>query len=245
VRASIDAGLPVIAFGIIGPPEACLIAGYDTADNAVIGWTFFPDQAGPLEPNGMFRKSDWAKDAWKLVFLGDRVEPTLSDADAVVNGAAALRQTECMEDIGSGYHIGDAAFSAWRAFVETPIDDEAACRERHELHNLIVGTLAEARCFTGGYLLRVAESLEQDPAHNRQYVIGLKQAAALFRAEHDLMWDVWNVLGGNGNPDAWKEFKDPEKRARISAILADAQRLDRLALRYLDRAIAGKQNWEK
>jgi len=28
------------------------------------------------------------------------------------------------------------------------------------------------------------------------------------------------------------------------AILADAQRLDRLALRYLDRAIAGKQQWQ-
>lgn len=244
VRASVDAGAPVIAFGVVGPPEACVIAGYDAADGAVIGWTFFPEQAGPLEPNGMFRKADWAKDTWKLVFIGERREPTLSDEDVVRDGADILRRAESAD---GGLFAGDAAFDAWRAFVAAPLpkpDDEADVRSRHRLHNVIVGTLAEARCYAGFYLNHVADTMTDKP-ERRAYVHGLRQAAALFMAEHDLMWDAWNALGGNGAPDAWKAFRDPANRAKIAAVLADAQRLDRLALRYLDRALADQRHGRK
>ena len=245
IRKSIDDGVPVVAFGIVGPPEACLVTGYDSEDLALVGWTFFPDDAGgDLEPNGMFRKTDWIKTAWKFVFIGERTEPTLTDEQVVRDGADFLRRTE---NAGEAYHAGTAAFDAWREFVEAPLpdpDDEKSCRQRCEMHHMSVGTIAEARCYAGDYLRHLADSFD-GVVERKDYAYGLRQAAAMFATEHDLMWDAWNTLGGNGSPDAWKEFRDPAKRARLAAIIADAQRLDRLALRYLDRAIAGKQNWQE
>jgi len=258
VRANIDAGVPVIAFGIVLAPEACLITGYETSDetgpdgDAIFGWTFFPEHAGPLEPNGMFRKTNWAKDTWKLVFIGDRTEPTLSDEQVIRGGAETLRRTASAgyhtDDVG--YFAGEAAFDAWRAYVEAPLpnpDDEASCYARHFLHHIMVGTLAEARCYAGDYLRLIADSLEvnsEQKLKQKLYIRSLRQAAAMFAAEHDLMWDAWNTLGHIGSPDAWREFKNPAKRAKIATILTDAQRLDHLASRYLDRAIAEKLQWQ-
>ena len=52
-----DKGRPVIAHGVIGPPEECIVAGYDEGGDVLVGWNFFqgsPDcNAGAeFEPNG-------------------------------------------------------------------------------------------------------------------------------------------------------------------------------------------------
>lgn len=43
IKAEIDEGRPVIAFGIIGPPEACLITGYRDDGATLLGWNCFQD----------------------------------------------------------------------------------------------------------------------------------------------------------------------------------------------------------
>ena len=35
-----DRGRPVIAHGVIGPPEECIIAGYDEGGDVSVGWNF-------------------------------------------------------------------------------------------------------------------------------------------------------------------------------------------------------------
>jgi len=130
--------------------------------DAVIGWMFFPEHAGPLEPNGMFRKTNWAKGAWKPIFIGGYTEPTLSGEQVNCDGAETLRRTAS----AGNYCAGDATFDAQRAYVEAPLpnpDDEANCRDRHFLHHIMVGTLTEARCYAGDYLRLIADLLEENP----------------------------------------------------------------------------------
>ncbi|MBN1891815.1 MAG: hypothetical protein JW780_03475 [Clostridiales bacterium] len=43
IRKEIDAGRPVIALGIIGPPEASIITGYRNNGNTLLGWNFFQE----------------------------------------------------------------------------------------------------------------------------------------------------------------------------------------------------------
>jgi hypothetical protein len=47
ILGSIDAGVPVIGFGVVGPPEACIIAGYDAAGDTLIGWSMFQERVDP------------------------------------------------------------------------------------------------------------------------------------------------------------------------------------------------------
>ena len=64
IRREIDAGNPVIALGIIGPPEACVITGYREGGNVLMGWNVFQEypeyQASVrFEKNGYFITADW------------------------------------------------------------------------------------------------------------------------------------------------------------------------------------------
>ncbi|MFC1718366.1 hypothetical protein ACFL6S_32220, partial [Candidatus Poribacteria bacterium] len=70
-----DKGRPVIAQGVIGPPEWCIIAGYDEYGDVLMGWNYF--QGGPeaeLEPSGYFRKRNWFEDTHSLVIIGEKQE---------------------------------------------------------------------------------------------------------------------------------------------------------------------------
>ena len=44
---SIDGGHPVIGFGVVGPPEACIITGYDDGGEVLIGWSLFQEHLDP------------------------------------------------------------------------------------------------------------------------------------------------------------------------------------------------------
>ena len=77
IIASIEAGKPLMSRGIVGPPETCLIAGYDDAGDVLIGWSFFQNfddftESVEVEPNGVFRKRNWFSEAFDLFGVGER-----------------------------------------------------------------------------------------------------------------------------------------------------------------------------
>ncbi len=93
-----ERGVPVLAFGVVGPPKCCIICGYDGddgvggdvgdggGDGALVGWNFFvhvPPWAGDpgvtILPNGMFRKENWFPETRSLLIIGERVVRRLSD----------------------------------------------------------------------------------------------------------------------------------------------------------------------
>jgi RNA polymerase sigma factor (sigma-70 family) len=58
---------PVIARGVLGPPEECIIAGFDEKGDILIGWSFFQSPKKfttdvEFEASGYFRKRNWYKD---------------------------------------------------------------------------------------------------------------------------------------------------------------------------------------
>ena len=83
---SLQKGRPVISYGLIGPPEPCLITGYDEGGDVLIGWNFFQNfpefNAGvEFEPSGQFRKRNWYPDTLSLLFVGEKIErPSYSDS---------------------------------------------------------------------------------------------------------------------------------------------------------------------
>jgi len=225
---SIHRGVPVLAFGVVGPPECCIITGFDDDGATLIGWNFFvhlpPFNADvTFEPNGMFRKQNWFPETHSLVLLGAQHPPAFDLTETLRWAVAVARQPSLW-----GEATGHAAYEAWVRQLEDDFSDlpEPVLRERHDVHTSQVGILAECRYYAGQFLLKYADL---HPA--------LRQAADCFQAEHDLMWKVWDQAGGNGNPDAWTRFARPEVRRAIVPLIREALEQDRRATDLLAHMI--------
>ncbi len=194
---SIDAGKPVIMFGLFQHSECAIIAGYEDLGGVLLGWSHFQGE-GKVETadNGMFRISDW-DDSWtSIVILREKTERTFSYRDALKNGLAEMRKTEAC-----GYAAGAAAFDAWISAVSQPEVSPALCR----YHTDILFNYAELRAW-GSDFLRDA---------------GLESAADAFMQIHDLCWQADAAACGE------QGFALLENRRKVAEILGQMASLDK------------------
>jgi len=239
-----DRKTPVIGYGVIGPPEPSIIAGYDEGGDVLVGWSFFqgiPDfNAGvEFEPSGYFRKRDWFKDTHNLLIIGGKQpKPPLGDTyrDAL---KWALKVTRTpMVKWYKDRHNGLAAYTAWANHLlrdeEWPAGDEAVLRQHHNVHNDAVGVVAEARWYGSQFLIQAS-----DPDHlHYNMAEELLRAAACYAGEHELMWKVWDLAGGNGNPEAYRKLADPEVRRQMVPIILQSRDKCAEAAEHIERALA-------
>jgi len=217
IRASIvDKGRPVIGFGVVGPPEAAIITGYDEDGDILIGWSFFqnmPEFAEGLEyePCGYFRKRDWmGSQTGTMLVIGDKhAEPK---QDQIVRRALRWNIEVARRPQARGAANGLAAYEAWAAAIAQdeafPAGDEAALRARHKRHEMNVGNVAEARWYGSQFLLEAAEHVHYS------LVEDLYAAAARLAGEHDLMWKVWDACGATATPTRGSVLPIPPCGAR-------------------------------
>ena len=246
---SIGKGRPVIGYGIVGPPEAAIITGYDDGGDVLVGWSFF--QAIPefstgveLEPSGYFRKRDWFEDTHCLLLIGERHDkpPLNSTYREALKWMLRVARTPMVKpgaDAPGRYRHranGLAAYDAWAQHLlrdeDFPAGDEAVLRQRYEVHNAAVGTVAEARWYGALFLVGMMEQMHYSMTED------LLRAAACYAGEHDLMWQVWNLVGGIGNPQAHLKLADSNVRRQIVPIILQARGKDAEAADHIERALA-------
>lgn len=241
IAQSIDAGRPVIGFGVVGPPEAALVTGYDDGGETLIGWSFFQEMpdftAGvTFEPSGYFRKGDWFKDTVAVAIVGEKTQQP--DMGKVMREALRwMAQVSRLPAVENGARAnGLAAYQAWADTLLHdelfPADDTALLKERHWKHEDCVGVVAEARWYGAQFLLQCVDFLHYNAAEH------LMNAAACYAAEHALMWQAWDTLGGNGNPEAYLRCADSAARARLSQIVLQSRDKYAQAVEHIERALA-------
>jgi hypothetical protein len=217
IVASIDAGKPVLAFGIVGPPECSIVCGYDTDKGALLGWSHFQSHApADCVENGMFLAENWYDGLWRVVFCGKKGTPVRDLGDVIRRGLEIMSQIEIR-----GYLAGSAAYDAWIEYVRDPAYSELAdedLRARYQFHRLLVGNHAEARCYLGNFLSAMAGDNEN-----------LQNAARCFAEIHDTCWQVWDAAGGLNAPDAYQALRDAAKREEIADLLGRIKALDHTA----------------
>jgi len=240
---SIQKGRPVLAFGPVGPPESAIITGYDEGGDVLIGWSFFQSlpefNAGlEFEPSGEFRARGWSDypPGFSIAVIGEKQErPPLS---ATYHAALEWMLQVARTPVTFGdRHNGLAAYTAWAQHLlrdEDFPDDEAVLRQRHQVQDAAVGLVAEARWYGSQFLLQASE-----PAILHFRATGdLMHAAACYAAEHSLMWELWDLAGGNGNPEAFRRFADPDVRRRMVPVIDQARAKDEQAAAHIERALA-------
>jgi len=240
IAESIRKGRPVIAHGVVGPPEECIVAGFDEGGDVLVGWNFFqgfPDcNAGvEFEPSGMFRKRNWFPDTWSLVLIGDRKErPDLRRAcrEALEWALGVVRTPRRYGD----RHNGLAAYDAWADHLlrdeEFATDDLAVLGERFMAHDDAVGTVAEGRWYGSIFLAQAAMDGGLKAPE-------LYAAASCYAAEHDLMWKAWGLVGGLGRDEAKvRKLAEPGVRRQLVPIIRAARDKDAEAADHIEHALA-------
>jgi hypothetical protein len=252
ITESFQRGMPVISYGIIGPPEAGIITGYDEGGDLIIGWSFFQNFEPGIEkePSGYYRKRDWVKDVHSLLVIGEKTQrPSLKETyrAALQFGIQIARNPMVRPepDAPEWYqhrHNGLAAYSAWAEHLQHDEDfltqDQALLQQRHQVHNDAVGTVAEARWYCSQFLIGMTTG--GDDLVHRDAIEDLYHAAALYAGEHGLMWELWDLAGGIGNPEAWKQFADPAVRRKMVPIILDAQHKDAEAIEHIEQVLSKK-----
>ena len=247
---SLRKGRPVVAYGVVGPPEPAIITGFDDGGETLLGWSFFqsiPDFAAGVEfePSGYFRKRNWFEDTHSLLIIDEKQErPPLKEifTDALhwmvkVVRVPMVRPESDAPEWYRGRANGLAAYDAWQESLLCDEDftgaSEAALLQMHDIHNSAVGQVAEARWYGCQFLI---EAVNADALHYNMFE-DLLHAAACYAAEHDLMWKVWDLAGGNGNPEAWKIFADPAVRRLMVPVIQEARRQDEMAIQHIEHAL--------
>ncbi len=238
IVTSLQRAHPVIGFGVVGPPEACLITGFDEQGEVLTGWSFFqqmPEFSAGLsfEPNGYFRQRNWYENTAGLLLIEEK---TARPPVGQVLRRALQRTADIvgLPKVGQ-FHNGLAAYSAWAASLLDDAAfrdaDEALLHLRSQVHGTAVAQVVEARWYAARCL---AETLEHLPYAASE---DLLSAAALYTGEHHLMWEIWELTGGQGNPRAHLRLAEPGVRSKIALRIQDARQKDARALEHLQRAV--------
>ena len=231
-----DRGRPVIAQGVIGPPEEAIIAGYGEGGATVMGWSFFQDHdigtAGvEFLPNGYFRKRHWVPATWAVMAFGDKTADPPRRETYVEALTWALRVSRAPVRHGER-HNGLAAYEAWAGHILR--DDEVADGgpdDAFMVHSDAIDVIAEGRHYAHVFLEQAAAELPEVAAQ-------LLAAAACYKAEHDLMWEIWGVVGSNERgPEQQQAFLDPEARRRIVPLIQRARDQDVSAAGHIETAL--------
>jgi len=243
IMQSIAGGVPVLGFGVIGPPECCIIVGYEGSGAALTGWSFFQDldackQGADRLRSGQFRKADWLADTEGLMFIGEKLPPP--DRAEVHRQSLywALTISRTLT-VFPDRHNGLAAYAAWAQHLghdeEFATDDLGRLRLMFDVHDDAAGTVAEGRWYAARYLEQTAEFLPWAAEE-------LAAAAACYDREHDLIWQMWGLVGGNGRSDE-KALKLAEPGVRRDAIriINELAELDAKAVAHIDTALSDKQ----
>ncbi|MFA4987338.1 MAG: hypothetical protein WC712_12190, partial [Candidatus Brocadiia bacterium] len=185
-----------------------------------------------FEPNGYFRRENWAETALSIVTFGQKVgRPERSEAylDALRWLLKVVREPLRYD----GRHNGLAAYDAWAEHLL--LDDEIAAGGgpdcAFDVHDDAVGTVAEGRYFGGKFILQAEEHLPGSE-------VELKAAAAHYQAEHDLMWKLWGLVGGLGRgPEQRAAFASPDIRRQMVPIIREARDKDARAADFVEQAL--------
>ncbi len=130
IREEINAGRPVIALGIVGPPEACIVAGYKEDGDTLLGWSLFQKGAEfkkgvRYHKNGYFITKSWweNKSTMLLMAIGEEQKPLSDDAEILQTALEVMTHDNFISSHIEPSEIacGQAAYNAWAE----KIDDDA------------------------------------------------------------------------------------------------------------------------
>ncbi len=238
---SIDKGRPVIAIGVVGPPEACIVAGYDKGGEVLYGRSYFQESK-----KGYFSATDWFENCHGLILLGEKREspPRRQVLRDTLEWAVRLARDPEMPlatidgKVEKQLITGLAAYDAMAEALERDEDFAFADDDTETM---------EMRCFAiandGLHLLypkrRDAASFLASMAEDSDAVSDqLRQAAEAYRAELEVLGSAYDLAPHSFAPQKKRlALRDRDLRRKLSALVREAKAHDERAVGHLEQAL--------
>jgi len=240
IKCSIDAGRPIIATGIIGPPEACIVTGYRDNGATLLGWNFFQDNPEfggntTFDECGYFITDTWweGADTRALIAIGEKTgaKPGLD--------VLARNAIDALEGRMEGsYAKGVMAYGAWKQAIGNDAAFPAGAvlpllAERIMCHGDALDCLSDGRARVPQYLRALAA---QAPEHAQT----LTQAASAFDEVAAMAQAMFDQLGGwHRGEEQMRRLADPELRKAACGFIDRAEAADRQGLAAM-KALVGE-----
>lgn len=140
IKKSLNAGYPVLSFGIVGPPCCSLITGYDDEQNTLYGWSKFQDENNTdgFEPCGYFKKHNGLTEINQIVFFGEKItKPSIKESyDNIIENLPEFLTTSSVKIGDKEAFLGISAYEKWAEALESDNDfvDDSKLPEQLDSH---------------------------------------------------------------------------------------------------------------
>jgi AraC-like DNA-binding protein len=241
IKSELDCGRPLIALGVVGPPEACIVTGYQNGGRTLLGWSLFQGD-GPFDEDveiheaGYFIRGNWWENTEAIMSIGEEIG-TLTPVKEILENALVIMLEENIETCNGShiFHGGQAAYEAWAKTVE----DDAGYAEGTNMiaasvsHEEQESMLWEGRSNAAAYIGSLAE---QYPALAHE----LAECARLLKSASECVSKMQTARDGQGQDEkVLNKFKERQAREQIAAFIREAAAYEKDACMVL-RQIIGK-----
>lgn len=247
IKAEIDEGRPVIAFGIIGPPEACLITGYQENAGTLLGWNCFQENHEfakdvSIDKTGYFITDTWWENECTiaLISVGEKQEALGSSKESILNAIDILTKQQIIykeKDRITEYAGGQRAYELW---AEAIADDKnfpanavlPYLFERIMCQNDAQTMVGEGRYYAACYMEQVGKEfpVAAEPC---------RKASDYFRKTAECTFKMDEIKGGLIQDEAAiRRFAEPEIRKQIVPLIYKAKEFEAKACEQLKEIAA-------
>lgn len=242
IKKEIDEGRPVIALGIIGPPEACIITGYRNDGQTLLGWNFFQEMgefAGmhTIDPSGYFVTDAWWENECTtlLMAVGEKESKQESCSQILENALWILRT----ESVGC-FAGGQAAYDIWAQ----RISDDREFNEnlpmpqlfdRQMCMNDALTMTTEGRAYAGYYLSYVASVFKKEGKEDKATLA--EQASERFMKEFHAAQEMCTIFQCGNEQESIRSLFSKENREKSVSIIRKIAKLDKEAADLIEQIL--------
>lgn len=231
IKTAVAKGYPIIALGIIGPPEPCIVAGFESDGDVVMGWNFFQNDpefsnAVDIMDNGYFRCEAWWEntDTQAVMYIGEKKDHFYTAKEIV---KMALTVMEAREE--NTYAKGIRAYQAWKNmllqekwFVNGSTFDNLFSKLL--VQNDAMECLHDGRKWAAKYFEELANQYENSEKAFCMDIAGSFEKVSAIAGEMKSLIGDWN-----DTERMQKNFGDRLIRERLGELIDAAERRDRQA----------------
>ncbi len=231
IQESLARGIPPISFGILSPPEAGIVTGYDRDGAVLYGWSYFqPDRSRYYE------KSDWFETITpsggkELIIIGDR-KAIPSEREVLIKSLEWAIDLECISERPEvpDHVSGLAAYDGWADAMEVDADYTP---EALGTRAMVYGdqcVMLEERRDAAAFLRRMKGCSREAASH-------LDAAAALYDEVAALGSKLWPWPSPDQSACV-QPLSDPRARRELAGQVRTAREKEARAVVLLQKALA-------
>lgn len=236
IMDSIDRGVPVLAFRVVGPSDCVIITGYDEGGDVLLGWSTYQDIPQdhdiPHDVTGYFRKPGWHDRLPGYILIGKKVQsPPLRTLylDTLEMAVHLMRTPHMGQNV-----TGLEGLRTWAEEMTQeqyfPLEDDEIIGQRY-ISTAINMTMLRDHCLVEPFLRRMAQDV---PEFEPELSLAIERYCLVKRLRDEMD----NLIGDNFSEQAMKAIYDPEIRRRYADNILRIRHAEEAAVVHIEHLLA-------